>query len=178
MYPKKCAECGGAVAPSAASLPFDVRGETVRVDGIEHGLCTDCGEVYLSLEAAEALQSKAIRASKAARGLLSPEEIRELRRSLALSQAAFEDLLGVGAKTVVRWEKGTVFQSAIADRMMRLIRLVPDVTSILTSGELYGARLGCGPRAPRLALSREWSISPATPVHLKVVTDGDNAAAA
>lgn len=155
MYPKKCAECGGVVVPSTASLPFAVRGETVRVDGIEHGLCTECGEVCLSLEAAEALQAKAIRASKAAKGLLSPEEIRELRCSLSLSQAAFEDLLGVGAKTVVRWEKGTVFQSAAADRMMRLIRLVPEVTSILTSGELYGARPGSGPTTPRPALSRE-----------------------
>ncbi|MGI5939304.1 MAG: type II TA system antitoxin MqsA family protein [Thermoleophilia bacterium] len=178
MYPKKCAECGGVVVSSTASLPFDVRGETLRVDGIEHGLCTDCGEVYLSLEAAEVLQSKAIRASKAAKGLLSPEEIRELRRSLALSQAAFEDLLGVGAKTVVRWEKGTVFQSATADRMMRLIRLFPDLTSILVSGELYGAGSGCGRGASRLALSRGWSVSPAKSVHLKVVMNGDNAAAA
>ena len=178
MYPKKCAECGGVVATTTSSLPFDVRGETVHVSGVEHGLCTNCGEVYLSLDAAEALQEKAIRASKAARGLLAPEEIRGLRHSLSLSQAAFEELLGVGAKTVIRWEKGTVFQSATADRMMRLIRLIPDLTSILASGELYSAQPSCGPRAPRMALSREWSASPATPVHLRVVTNGDNSAAA
>lgn len=178
MYPKKCAECGGVVATVTTSLPFDVRGETVHVSGIEHGRCTNCDEAYLSLDAAEALQARAIRASRAARGLLSPEEIRGLRHSLSLSQAAFEQLLGVGAKTVVRWEKGTVFQSATADRIMRLIRLVPDLAPLLASGQLYGAQPHCGPRAPRLALSREWSASPATPDHLKVVTDGDNSAAA
>lgn len=178
MYPKKCAECGGSVSPSTASIPFDVRGETVLVDGVEHGLCDACGEIYMSLDAAEALQSKAIEASKAAKGLLSPAEIRELRHSLSLSQAAFEELLGVGAKTVVRWEKGTVFQGATADRLMRLVRLVPDLASILGSGELYGTRPSCAPMAPRLALSREWSTPPAARVHLKVVTNGDNSAAA
>lgn len=178
MYPKRCAECGGKVSPSTASVPFEVRGETVLVDGVEHGLCESCGEIYLSLDAAEALQSKAIGASKAAKGLLSPSEIRDLRHSLSMSQVAFEEMLGVGAKTVVRWEKGTVFQGATADRLMRLVHLIPDVASILASGELYGARPSCGPRAPRLALSREWSTSPVIPVHLKVVTNGDNSAAA
>lgn len=96
-----------------------------------------CGEVYLSLQAAEELQKAAIRTSKAARQLLSPEEIRALRQSLSLSQAAFEDLLGIGAKSVVRWERGTVFQSATADRLMRLIMLKPELAAVLSSGELY-----------------------------------------
>jgi hypothetical protein len=48
-----------------------------------------------------------------------------------------ENLLGVGSKTVVRWEKGTVFQSATADRLMRLILRVPAVMGILASDSLY-----------------------------------------
>lgn len=136
MYPERCAACGGRVAPSTAALPFCVRGETVEVPDIEHGTCTGCGEVYLSLDAAERLQTEAIRMSKAARGLLAPAEIRDIRRSFSMSQAAFEDLLGVGPKTVVRWEKGTVFQSATADRLMRLLRMQPGLSRALSSGEL------------------------------------------
>jgi len=147
MHPTKCAECGSAVEVSSAPVPFDVRGETVLVSGIEHGLCSGCGEVYLSIDAAEKLQAAAISKSKAAKQLLSPQEIRDLRHSLALSQAAFEDLLGIGAKSVVRWEKGTVFQSATADRLMRLIRLMPELSGVLSSGELYASRPGCGPLA-------------------------------
>lgn len=116
MYPRKCAECGGAVEISSAPIPFDVRGETITVCGIEHGACAARGEVYLTLDATERLQSEAIRLSKTARQLLSPAEIKDLRHSLSLSQSVFEQLLGVGAKTVVCWEKGTVFQSATADR--------------------------------------------------------------
>ncbi|MDO9556259.1 MAG: type II toxin-antitoxin system MqsA family antitoxin [Coriobacteriia bacterium] len=137
MYPKRCGACGGRVAPSTGALPFSVRGETVKVPGIEHGVCADCSEVYLALDAAEQLQTEAIRMSKAARGLLAPDEIREIRRSFAMSQVAFEELLGVGSKTVVRWEKGTVFQSTTADRLMRLLRAQPELAMVLASGELY-----------------------------------------
>lgn len=137
MYPAKCGECGGAVTASHDDVTFEVRGESIRVPGIEHGACELCGEEYFSLESTERLQTEAIRRSKEARGLLSPEEIRALRRSLGLTQIAFEDLLGVGPKTVVRWEKGTVYQSATADRLMRLIRARGDVAGVLASGELY-----------------------------------------
>lgn len=147
MYPKRCGACGGRVALFTGALPFSVRGETVEVPGIEHGACADCSEVYLSLDAAEQLQTEAIRMSKAARGLLAPNEIREIRRSFAMSQVTFEELLGVGPKTVVRWEKGTVFQGATADRLMRLLRAQPELSRILASGELYAGATGPRPRS-------------------------------
>ena len=136
MYPKKCAECGGTVEVSSDLIPFELRGECVLVGGIEHGQCADCGESYLSLDATERLQKGAVRLLREAKGLLTPQEIRDLRHSLGLSQAAFEALLGVGAKTVVRWEKGTVFQSATADRLMRLIRHMPELATVLSSGRM------------------------------------------
>lgn len=139
MYPKVCSACGSVVGASTDPLAFDVRGEPVSVPGIEHGACMECGEVYLSLDAAQELQIEAIRLSKAAKGLLAPDEIRAIRHSLSLSQSAFENLLGVGSKTVVRWEKGTVFQSATADRLMRLLRLEPDLAMILKGEQLNEA---------------------------------------
>ena len=139
MYPRKCAECGGSVRVSRDLIPFEIRGTSVLVEGIEHGQCATCGESYLSLDATERLQQEAVRLLREANGLLSPQEIRDLRHSLGLSQAGFEALLGVGAKTVVRWEKGTVFQSATADRLMRLIRHMPELAAILSSGALDAA---------------------------------------
>jgi HTH-type transcriptional regulator/antitoxin MqsA len=153
LYPEKCAECGGSVVVSGDDVFFEVRGESVRVPGIEHGLCEQCADEYFSLEATERLQREAIRLSKHARGLLSPEEIRAIRHALALSQVAFEDLLGVGPKTVVRWEKGTVYQSATADRLMRLTRAMPEVARALASGELYAAA-SCAPRLAQRHLAK------------------------
>ncbi len=131
MYPELCAECGGRVEISTDAMVVEVRGDAVVTPGIEHGRCTVCGEEYLTLDGVERLQRAAIRRSKQVRGLLSPEEIKDVRLSLDLTQAEFERLLGVGPKTVVRWEKGTVYQSATADRLMRLIRTLPEVRCVL-----------------------------------------------
>jgi HTH-type transcriptional regulator/antitoxin MqsA len=116
---------------------MDLRGERFLVEDVEHGLCSCCGEVLLDLDAIDYVQRDAIRQAREARGLLAPDEIRDIRRKLGLSQAALEDVLGVGPKTVIRWEKGTVFQSATADRLMRLLDGHAELLPILRSGELY-----------------------------------------
>jgi HTH-type transcriptional regulator/antitoxin MqsA len=144
VYPKTCAECGGAVSISGVPVSVEVRGQTIAVPDLEHGLCQKCGEVYLDLQGIRYLQQEAIRRSKQAKGLLTPDEIRDLRRSLGLSQAAFEHLLGTGPKTVVRWERGTVFQSATADRLMRLLRARPELVHILQSAPAYEAASRAG----------------------------------
>jgi len=51
--------------------------------------------------------------------------------------------------------EGTVFQSATADRLMRLIRYSPELADVLASGSLYGSRPGGGadhPALPRSAI--------------------------
>lgn len=103
-----------------------------------HGECTGCGEVYLGIDEMERVQKAAASQMRESHGLLQPDDIRALRASLGLSQTGLEGLLGVGAKTVVRWEKGTVFQSATADRLMRLLRVMPEIAGVLSSEELYG----------------------------------------
>ena len=132
MYPKDCEECGGRVEQSAETISVDLRGETISVEGIDHGRCTQCEEVYLDLDSTERLQQEAVRRLRKARGLLTPAEIRDLRTSLGLSQARFEKLLGTGPKTVVRWEKGTVFQSVTADKLMRLLIAKPELAALVS----------------------------------------------
>ena len=140
VYPKKCGECGGQVEESVEAIAIDLRGEIMNVGGIVHGRCTRCGEVYLDLDAADRLQREAVARLRKARGLLTPAQIVELRNSLGLSQVAFEKLLGTGPKTVVRWEKGTVFQSATADKLMRLLIAKPELADILSGADPRAAR--------------------------------------
>jgi len=102
-----------------------------------HGECAGCGEAYLGIDEMEQLQKAAASQVRESRGLLQPDEIRSLRASLGLSQTGLEGLLGVGAKTVVRWEKGTVFQSATADRLMRLLRVMPEIAGVLSGEQSY-----------------------------------------
>jgi len=120
------------VKESAETIAVDLRGEMISVDGIVHGRCTRCGEVYLDLDAGDQLERTAVALLREAHGLLTPAQIRDLRKSLCLSQAGLEKLLGTGPKTVVRWEKGTVFQSATADKLMRLLIAKPELADTLS----------------------------------------------
>jgi HTH-type transcriptional regulator/antitoxin MqsA len=83
--------------------------------------CTKCGERFRTHE--QALVSGRNRAAALRRHehLLTPADIRDIRRRFALSQADLEGLLGVGAKTVVRWERGTVCQSRAVDALLRIL---------------------------------------------------------
>lgn len=91
----------------------------------ERMICSDCRESFYSPEQLEAVERRAAEQIRRDEGLLMPDEIRAIRRRLSLTQAEFEQLLGVGPKTVVRWERGSVCQNASADRLMRLVDAYP-----------------------------------------------------
>ena len=77
------------------------------------------------------IHRRAVDQYKRDNGLLSGDEVRELRQALGLSQAKFEKLIGAGPKTVVRWERGSVFQNRTADTLMRVVRDFPEVAAYL-----------------------------------------------
>lgn len=79
--------------------------------------CTSCNEDILD-EAAEQTISAA---QRAALGLLSADQLRQLRKSIGKSQAAMSELLGIGEKTYCRWESGSHFQTEAFDRYLRLL---------------------------------------------------------
>lgn len=92
-------------------------------------------------------------------GLLLSHEIRALRKDqLGLTQPEFEKLLGIGPKTVARWEAGTVFQSKAADNLMRALAAVPDVAPFLA--ERSGVEIPRRSRASVVLLSRSRSRNP------------------
>lgn len=127
----KCVECGAVLEWTVGPVEWEVKGEQIVVDDVEHGICTECGEVYFADGVASCVHRRAVDAYKEAHGLLSGEEIRALRQRLGLSQARFEHLIGAGPKTVVRWENGTVFQNRTADMLMRVLRDYPQVANDL-----------------------------------------------
>lgn len=101
--------------------------------------CSGCGETFYlpgQMDATLRLASEAIRREE---GLLTPAEIRAIRTRLGLSQHAFEQLLGVGPKTVVRWEKGLVFQNRATDSLLRVVAEFPEVVRFLA--RLHGVPL-------------------------------------
>jgi len=171
----ECPLCGADVKRQQASIPIQVGARSIPVEG-DYSLCTGCGEVFFGpgeMDRAMRTASSVVRNDE---GLLHSEEIRAIREGLDLSQAQFERLLGVGPKTVVRWEKGTVFQNGATDTLLRLIRDVPACVEYLGARRGLSLRVSAGVvRAPQsitveeipIAATRARSTDPIWPLMRK-----------
>jgi HTH-type transcriptional regulator/antitoxin MqsA len=93
--------------------------------------CRACRGTFYAPGELDATLLQASEAIRREEGLLFPENIRKIRERLGLTQSAFEKLLGVGPKTVVRWEKGTVFQNRSTDSLLRLVDALPECGLLL-----------------------------------------------
>lgn len=128
---RECALCGGPIARQMVDVDVKVGARatiTVR-RRLQH--CAACGETYFAAGEMDAVNRAAADLVREREGLLAPEEIRALRASMHLSQAQFERLLRTGPKTVVRWERGTIFQNRSTDSLLRALRDVPQARSYL-----------------------------------------------
>ena len=135
MNKTDCGICGGEAVLISEEREVRVGKRSAVVED-QFFRCGGCGEELYEPGQMDAVMRRASTAIRADLGLLMPEDIRALRKSLELSQVDFERLLGVGQKTVVRWEKGTVFQNQATDALLRVLR---DVESV---AEYLGARKG------------------------------------
>jgi HTH-type transcriptional regulator/antitoxin MqsA len=136
---ESCPICGATVTSVTGPIDVGLGARRVMVEA-EHLACTECGERFHPPGQVDALQREAAAESRRQDRLLTPDEIRQVRERLGMSQAAFERLLGVGAKTVVRWERGTVSQNRTTDALIRLVDAVPGVSAFLR--ELQAEREG------------------------------------
>lgn len=127
----RCAECGAELRRTTEPIVESYKGEIISVDGIEHMQCDSCGYYELSLEDADRLSSAIADEYAHRMGLLSPADIRGLRKALGMSQREFEKMIGVSSPTASRWETGAVQQSKPVDNLMRILRDVPEARSLL-----------------------------------------------
>ena len=79
--------------------------------------CSQCEVSYTGKEAEIARHEAVCRHL----GLLTPAEIRGLRKRYDLSRAAFARVTGFGEATLARWESGEVIQNTSSDRYLRLL---------------------------------------------------------
>ncbi len=99
--------------------------QTVHVELPIH-TCVKCGFQTLN-ENAERLKHIALCQHL---GVLTPEEIRDIRDLRGLSRSEFSDLTGIGKASLGRWERGTSVQSLAYDRYLRLLSLPNGVSNL------------------------------------------------
>lgn len=127
-----CVVCEGEARRVEAMRPVKVGRRSVRVlDAFMQ--CAECGEEYYLPGQMEESQRRATAALAAGSPALDPAEVRAIRQRLGVTQGELERLLGVGPKTVVRWERGTVRPNAATDRLLRIVRDVPGAADYLAA---------------------------------------------
>jgi putative zinc finger/helix-turn-helix YgiT family protein len=97
-------------------IEHDGRAYHVKVPGLEVLRCESCGAVALD----DAASNKVTEAFRAAAGLLRPEEIRQKREALGLTQKELAACLDISPFTVSRWETGAQVQQKVLDRVLRM----------------------------------------------------------
>ncbi|MBS3956260.1 MAG: type II toxin-antitoxin system MqsA family antitoxin [Clostridiales bacterium] len=137
-----CPICGArSIVSTSEPVTVELRTGRYTVSGFDYERCTACAEEFHPAGQTDAIRAAASKLAREEAGLLRPDEIRELRMNLGLTQGDLERLLGVGEKTVGRWERGLFVQSKTADTLMRLLRAHPELV-----GETgFVAREGRGP---------------------------------
>ena len=93
--------------PDAVELTADVPVHT----------CASCAVSFTGEEAAHIEHEAVCRHL----GVLTPDEIRDLRNRQGLSRAEFSRLTGFGEATLARWEGRRVIQNTSSDRYLRLL---------------------------------------------------------
>lgn len=128
---KQCPFCGSSAELQSQQEEIAVGRRTASVEA-ESYQCVNCGEEFVEDWQVEEAQRRASQKIREEEGLLTGEEILEIREeSLGLSQKSFEKLLGVGPKTATRWENNTVFQNSATDNLLRVVRDVPGAAAYL-----------------------------------------------
>lgn len=135
--------------------------------------CPSCGEKWYLPGWNETTQESAAKLIRQKYGLFSPDRIKLFRQRYGLSQGDLERLLGVGAKTVVRWERGLVVPGAATNKLLELIDTVPQAAKKLS--EQQGVTLRENPtyvpKRPKFG-AKPVSIPPGSNVYSS--HDGEN----
>ncbi|MFC1475860.1 type II TA system antitoxin MqsA family protein [Candidatus Zixiibacteriota bacterium] len=95
-----------------------VRGESIKVP-VEYYECKVCGADFEDPKMENGPVDRAYREYRRRKGLLLPEEIRQLRSRFGLTQSELGKLLGFGGATLSRYENGAL-QDEAHDRALRL----------------------------------------------------------
>lgn len=106
----RCSDWKGVIVKHEIET-YPVRGENTTVDAVV-AYCNCCGEQLWVDEFDSENLRKAFDIYREKHSLLSPKEIKRIREKYSLSQTSFARILGLGDKTITRYENGSIPDSA------------------------------------------------------------------
>lgn len=118
-----CSECGSSnikTKEEEYKFEYGVGKEAVELKVIVPlRTCGNCGCSFLDGEAEDLCHKEICRHL----GVMSPSQIKDLRKLYNLTQAEFCRITKLGEATMSRWERGVLIQNAAYDNYMFLLKL-------------------------------------------------------
>lgn len=131
--------CGGEFELVSEAGTFAIYGSEIPVEQLFFR-CNTCGDEQVTEELAAAVQSAAARAYRERFQFLTGAAIRAVRDRLGLTQEQMENALGLGAKSLARWENERVLQNRSVDDLLRLVDRDPSALAFLA--RVHGTTVG------------------------------------
>jgi HTH-type transcriptional regulator/antitoxin MqsA len=119
---------------------FTYKGQKIEFE-VEYSVCNSCGKEFIDSQQIQKNDATILNAKKFADGLLSSEEIQEIRTNLGLTQEMASKVFGGGENAFSKYESGKVAQSAAMDKLLRLAEEFPFVFNWLMTFSGYTVKL-------------------------------------
>jgi putative zinc finger/helix-turn-helix YgiT family protein len=104
-----CINCNsGEYKTSKIVKEITINGQRVMISDVECERCNNCNAIIYTHQQSLSLEKKRVSIELKGKPLLSPEQLRLLRKILNVSLDEISDLLQVGKNSYGRWERGEV----------------------------------------------------------------------
>jgi len=123
---KTCPLCGkGQLVPKEENHVFEYKlpegKRSIKVPKLPVEMCNRCGEKFRGPAAAK---KEHLFLAKD-QGILTPDEIKRIRRIFSASRPEFARLTGIDEQTITEWEAGRVIPTRAMDQYLRLLVFFP-----------------------------------------------------
>lgn len=102
---------------SSNPITENFRGEEITLTGLTYHLCDHCGEVVFDAQEGEKYDVLLVEQYAKIAGLLTPREIKQIRKKYGVNQQELEKILGVSTPSVSRWETPRNLSSHVGFRL-------------------------------------------------------------
>jgi len=132
MKQNTCPVCGkGTLNKELVEERFEYKGQSISIPNYLVYKCDACNETIVDKGTLKS-SGKLLKNFKCkVDGLLTGDEIKEIRKRLNLTQEQISEILGGGLKSFARYESGHICQSRAMDNLLRILNKYPDVIHII-----------------------------------------------
>ena len=137
MKAQKCPICGaGSLKKEVKTETFTYKGENKDIPNYITWSCAECGEAIVDNESLKASGKLLKDFQREVDGLLTGQQIKNVRTKLGLTQTQLAHIIGGGLKSVARYESSQVCQSKGMDNLLRILDAYPHTLNVILKNDI------------------------------------------